>query len=223
MDNSQKVVSDIESLTTEFSKKELPIILKIKNQTEKLHDICSDINASWSGSTLGYHGSFYYGELTPPPVNNRWSTEWGTMNGTPDGWNSWDGEIIRKTIEKRMGKKFEVKKYNSNIKSLLKEAKKLKTDILIELSQIDWDGNLKKEKSVEVEIESFELGDLDKIYADFINPKLGKVISRDMAAMTEGRYIPAHMTAQAGAYGARMIIENIEKFLELVDRFNRQA
>lgn len=223
MEKELSIIKEIENLVLKFSENELSLITKLKDQTDRLDDICRDIHKSWSGSTLGYHGSFYYGDLTPPPVNNRWSSEWGTMNGTPSNWNSWEGDEIKKIIEDRMGNDFEVKKYTSEIKSFEKKIVTLKTDILIELSQINWEGNLTKEKKIYSEIETFDFGDTDKLYADFINPYLGKVISRDMAAMTEGRYIPNHLTIQANAYGLNVVLENVENFVELMSRFVRQA
>ncbi len=195
---------------------------ELQKEAEQLSGACDEIDRAWSGSFIGHHGAYYYGNLTPPPANNRWSIEWGTIHGIPDGWGAWEGEDIKKEVEKRAGEGFKIEAFSRKTERLAESAKKLKTDIEVELSGFQFGEGMEKEKELLSQIEKSEF-DIHKARADYINSRVPRTrASRDSEAMMEGTYIPSHVTGRAGSYAADRIVESIKTFLELVDRFTRQ-
>lgn len=210
----------IKALVDKFLSENKGLMDELSGEAERLTDACDEIDRSWSGSFIGHHGAYYYGDLTPPPANNRWSIEWGTIHGVRDGWNTWEGEEIKAAIESKA--KLKIEDVSKKTEKLANAAKKLETDIEIELSDVDFEG-LEKEQELLSEIEKSDF-DEKQAGADYVNMRVPKTrVSRDSAALMEGTYIPAHVTSRAGAYAADQIIERIEAMLGLIDRFARQV
>src|SRR3989344_8435263 len=104
------IISKLESLISEFKARNQKFIEETPELIDKVHSICSDIGHSWSGSFNGYHGSLYYGEYEQPPLNSRFSVEWGTIHGLPDGWKERQPDEVMEEIEKRVSNNFSTDK-----------------------------------------------------------------------------------------------------------------
>ncbi len=213
-------LSSVKELAQDFAAKNKESIAQLTNEADRLGDACDEVDRAWSGSFIGHHGSYYYGDLTPPPANSRWSIEWGTVHGVPNGWSAWDGNDIKAEVEKRAN--LDIQSFSKNTEQLAEAATKLKTDIEIELSDFEFVDGMEKEKELFSQFEKTDF-DIHQARADYINSRIPKTrMSRDSEAMMQGTYIPSHVTGKAGAYAADRIIESVKSFLELVDRFIRQ-
>ena len=202
---------------------EIPIT-ELKELSEKTATACYDIGRAWSGSPLGHHAYYYYGDFTPPPADSLWSIEWGTVNGVPRGWKYYQGNEVKEAIEEAVGNGFSIGDYSRKYEQLFSAIEALKNDVLIELSDFEFDDRTQKEKELYDSIESYNLGEIDQLRADYINGSgvIGQYISRDMKALSAGKIIPSHVTTMAGVRAAEGILENIHKFIALVDRFIKQ-
>ncbi len=214
--------SNLKKLVSDFNDSEQLPINKLGEQSEKLSEICSLLDISWSGSPLGHHAYYYYGDFSAPPADSLWNIEWGTVHGVPEGWNYYQGDEIKSAIETAVG--FTIKDYSKSYEKILSSAQNLKENVLIELSDFEFDGRMSKEKDLYSEIESFNLGSIDQLRADYINGSraIGSFMSRDSKAITAGKIIPSHITIMAGVSAAKNISENIGKFISLLERFIKQ-
>lgn len=61
----------------------------VQDEVARASGGCKRIGESWSGSTLDYHASCYYGDFDPVPPGRGFSTEWGLSGvgfANTDGW-----------------------------------------------------------------------------------------------------------------------------------------
>ncbi len=223
-DTSQtESLKKVSKLLEQFVVENEPVVKTLKEETEGLGDAADSVDQSWSQSSIGYHGSYYYGDFDQVPSNNRWSKEWGTIHGVPSGWRSRNGDEVKAEIEKRASG-LKIKDFSSRTESYLKSAKKLKEEIEIELSDFIFSSDMSKEKELFDQLEKYDFGDIDQLRADYINSRIGgSKISRDVSAMTEGTYIPSQMTTVAGISAAEHFMNSIKDFVQLGERFIRQT
>jgi hypothetical protein len=93
----------MEENSIKFKEKIEEIIKKavsFKTEAEKITDVCHLIGKAWSGSSFVGHAKFFYEGFQEPTAMNRFSVEWGLINGIPDGWEEKSEEEIRGKIEK---------------------------------------------------------------------------------------------------------------------------
>ena len=212
-------LTELKQLTSSFKENNKDVFIKIKEESERLYDVCLKIDVSWSGSPFGHHAYHYYNRFLPPPSNERWSIEWGTVNGVPQGWNYLQGDQVKDEIESQMGSGFTIRKYSKEYEELLDRTISFKDDVLMELSEKN---NLGEETFES--IKNFDLGDIDALRAECINSNrvMGSFMSRDSEALSGGRIIPSHITTLAGVYAARNILEKIKSFSNLVEKIIKQ-
>ena len=77
MDN----IGKLEKTLAEFEKKVIPTLNSLKVDAKKLEEGIPKILGSWSGSWFGYQSRLYYGDFERPPLQDRFSVEWGSING----------------------------------------------------------------------------------------------------------------------------------------------
>ncbi len=75
--------------------------IDFKVDAERITDSCRDLSKSWSGSTFVGHAKFFYENFKEPTAMERFSIEWGLINGIPEGWIEKSDEEIRGEIENR--------------------------------------------------------------------------------------------------------------------------
>lgn len=77
----------------------------------RLMAACEGLNASWSGSWLGYQARVYYRGFTKPPTGAHFSSEWGLTSlggfslpeSTVGDWEEYSVERVVSEIERRAG------------------------------------------------------------------------------------------------------------------------
>jgi len=188
--------------------------------SDKLRSACGKVEQAWSGSFAGWHGRMYFRNFETPSLYDKFSGEWGGINGIPDGWEEKQAEEVREKIEKLVGNEFFLEEFERRIELLRKESETLRDElsiIFLELSLMED----KKEKELfdQIEIYSFEKGRK----ADFIKNGLpGAIMTRDLEAMRQGMLIPSWLYYKGVAIEAEYLSESINRFLVLANKALRQ-
>ena len=211
---------DAKKLITEFRSKHSASLEKIPAISEKLREVCGNIEQTWSGSFAGWHGKMYFRDFQIPSIHEKFSGEWGGINGIPDGWEEKGPEEVRIKIEKLFGDNFSVENFEEEIKALHKEAEALKNEITIAFSAFPFNTNTEKEKGLFAQIENYEFG---KPKGEFISDRLPKtMMSRDTEALRQGTCIASWLYYEGVALEGKSLSEATNNFLGLVDRLVRQ-
>jgi len=217
------IISRLENLISDFKKKQHRFLEETPVLTEKIRNVCSEIERSWSGSFSGYHGSLYYGDFDPPPLNRRFSIEWGTIHGLPDGWRQRQPEEVMSVIESRVGDEFSTEKLEKDSAIFLESARELRENILDIIGTPVLSKPTERISVTIQEIKKVNFGKPREIFGDYINDHLPKSrVSRDSQALMEGIYIPTQLYCEAVAYEASKIYESANEFMKFVKRLNKQ-
>jgi len=214
------VIKTTKKLIKKFRDEQINILGNIPKLSEKLGEACSRVELSWSGSFAGWHGKMYYRNFQIPSIHERFSGEWGGLNGIPDGWEEKQPEEVRVKIEELVGDNFSVEKFEEDIKKLREDAKRFKDEIIVTFSSVIFDSNTVKEKDLFIQIENFKFGSTKE---EYINDRLPKTImSRDTEALRQGICLASWLYYEGAALGGKNIYEAIKNFFTLLDRLIRR-
>lgn len=214
------MIEEAKKLITEFRSKYSVSLEKISATSRKLQEICRKIEQTWSGSFVGWHGRMYFRDFQIPSIHEKFSGEWGGINGIPDGWEEKRPEEVLIKIEKLFGNNFSVEQFEDEIKALHKEAETLKNEITITFSAFSFDINTEKEKGLFAQIENYEFG---KSKDEFIIDRLPKnMMSRDIEALRQGTCVASWLYCEGIALEGKSLNEAANDFLGLADRLVRQ-
>ncbi len=183
MENIEKIEKSLSS----FQEKVIPVLNSLQVEAKKLDDSIPKILSSWSGSWFGYQHKLYYGNFEKPPTQDRFSVEWGSINGLSNKWMEKDTEDVKKELEKIS---------TISIDELQREYKTLINiveDFYDETSLvIKTDKNMQTEISKENLLEDqkkLKYGEEGTKYLKGRQP--ATFMSRDTEAMSEGIFTPA--------------------------------
>src|SRR4051794_32284153 len=70
---------------------------------ERLAKALTSVEEAWSGSNLGYHADLYFEEFTRPSLVQRFDSEWGGIDGLPEGWRDRTRAEVQSVVEERSG------------------------------------------------------------------------------------------------------------------------
>ncbi|MFZ2414628.1 MAG: TIGR02391 family protein [Minisyncoccia bacterium] len=208
------------TLITKFKTKYVSDLERLPIISEKLQGACGKIERTWSGSFAGWHGKMYFHDFKSPSINERFSSEWGDINGIPAGWEEKQPEEVLLKINRLVGTDFSIDNLKTKIAILRTDIQELKNEIIIAFSSFTFDKNTVKEKSLYAQIESYEFGVTKD---EFILNRLPKtMMSRDTEALSQGTCIPSWLYCEGIAIEAKSLCEATNKFLILIDRLLRQ-
>lgn len=165
------------------------------SKSEALFRAANRVGESFSGSNFGYHGRLYYADFEPPP--EPFSVEWGGVYGIPTGWATKTPEHVRQRIEELSAESFSA--VGDQTKRLLKQAKSLQTEILIQLAPLHNTEDLKGERELLGRLEQFDWKDdahgkhCAAAHRSFPNA------TRDSEAAMQGLILPSHSCYEAAA------------------------
>lgn len=217
------IISNLESLISDFKTKNQKFLEEIPELTEKIRNVCREIEHSWSGSFNGYHGSLYYGDFEPPPLNRRFSVEWGTIHGLPTGWRQRQPDEVMKEIEGRVSEDFSTKKLEENSAAFLESVKEFRENVLDIIGLPEFPKPTERISSTIQEIQKIKFGKPRGIFGEYMNDRLPKTrVSRDSQALMEGIYIPTQLYCEAIAHEAKKIWGLTNDFIKLIQRLNKQ-
>ncbi len=69
------MTEDAKKLITEFRSKHSASLEKIPATSEKLREVCGNIEQTWSGSFAGWHGKMYFRDFQIPSIYEKFSGE----------------------------------------------------------------------------------------------------------------------------------------------------
>jgi predicted nucleotide-binding protein len=185
----------------------------------RLEQSAETVAKAWSGSWLGYHSRVYYKNLQPPPPGAHFSSEWGLMDafsmGSTGDWEEHDFDKVRETIERKAGKPD-----LTAVREVVKTAQRLLDDSREEILSI-LETSLAQRKDSFVERLRDEAREAKAVHASgyvtYFRPK-GQLISRDMAAVGQGRQCPPHVAVLADMAALRSPISECRKLDNIAAR-----
>ena len=209
----------MKTLVGEFQRKRA-VYSFIIELSAKLFDACRKIERSWSGSYAGWHGRLYFRNFEIPSITEKFSGEWGAVQGIPEGWQERESEEVKAEIEELVGNSLSLDEFEQTINRAHDEANNTRDEITILLSNSQFDQSLAKEKSLFDQIEKFEFGITQREYIEQNMPKT--LMTRDKEAIRQGICLPAWLYYEALAYEGKSILKASEEFIKIVERFIRQ-
>lgn len=213
-------LKEVKKLTEDFQKSHSDVLKKTPEKSEKLREACGKIERTWSGSFAGWHGRMYFRDFQVPSLYEKFSGEWGDINGIPDGWEEKQPEEVREKIEELVGGKFSAEKFEKEIEQLRGEAEKLRDEVGLTFSSVDFEKAGEKERALIEQVEKFEFG---KTKGEFIRDHLpGTMMSRDTEALRQGTCIASWLYYEGVAAEGKNVCEATKTFLGVVDRLVRQ-
>jgi len=90
----------LEQARVAFEEKVTPLLNSLKVEAKKLDLSIPEILDSWSGSWFGYQSKLYYGNFENPPIQDKFSVEWGRINGFSNKWKERKSEEVKIELEK---------------------------------------------------------------------------------------------------------------------------
>jgi len=214
-DNVKSLLSEVEE-AGDSAKQES--IAKLKGCSKRLWKAANQISDSWSGSYLGYHSELYYEDFQKPPLDRRFSVEWGGTHGIPPGWKAHEHEEVKEQIEQLAQTSFDF--VEQETAKIVEDSKALKDKLLVELSPLHNLSGLEREKQLLQKIENIKWEESATKYAHAQLP--GQLGSRDSEAFAQGAKYPAHLVCEADAFSYATRCDAIGRFLSTSKRLLQQ-
>ena len=179
-------IDKLEKSLSSFQEKVIPILTSLKVEAKKVDDKIPQILNSWSGSWFGYQHKLYYGNFEKPPFQDKFSVEWGSINGLSNKWKEKDQEEVKTYLEKIS---------NTSINELEREYKSLiniiedfydETSLIIKTDE-EMQSEISKEKLLEGQ-KKLKYGEEGIKYLKGRQP--ATFMTRDSEAMSEGIFTP---------------------------------
>jgi len=187
---------------------------------KELLETLRQIDASWSGSCLGYHSRMYYRNFQNPPPEQRFSIEWGAIREIAEGWNEKIYDDIEAFLRKKH-KDIDIDRIREILGGLLKEARDLQSRVFSNLSF------LRDMKGFDIETESLEKIRKQQLYVSvdkWDNDAIPKIMmTRDTEASAGGPQIPPHIRYQSQVRYLMSIPLCTEEFVKTSKELIRQV
>ena len=198
-----QIADEITTLITDFREKYAETLVKLPRHAERLQDASQQVSRSWSGSFAGWHGRMYFRDFKIPSIYQRFSGEWGAINGLPDGWEEKQPEEVRAQIDHIIGDDFSADNFDHLVEALQKDLIKLKERIVACLDGLESGDLPQRGKELVTQIEQFKTG---KTKGEFIHEGLpGTMMSRDTEALRQGTCIASWLYYEGVALSARSL------------------
>src|SRR3989344_3623770 len=210
-------VDKLEKFLASFEKKAIPLLESLDYTAKKVNKNTPQIRNSWSGSWIGYHHKLYYCNFEKPPMDEKFSVEWGGVNGFSDRWQKRDPEEVRNYLEKISG--VSIDEMEREYKSLIH----IVDDFYDETSII-----IKTDKEMQEEITKEKLldghkkltqGEEGKLYLKGQMP--ATLMTRDSEAMTEGVFTPSILYYEGLTHEIIKCVELVYKNIKSIYYFIR--
>jgi uncharacterized protein (TIGR02391 family) len=192
----------------------------LPQEATTLRDACAQVQRSWSGSFAGWHGKMYFGDYQAPSIYERFSGEWGGINGIPEGWQEREPEQVTAKINSLVGGSFSAEAFEDKVVAFRKAVDSWKEEVEVVLSTLVLDDSFPKEKALLATIEDFKFG---RTKGELIHAGLpGRMMSRDSEAIQEGMYIPSWLYYDAVGQMADETCGAVNEFAAAIRRLAKQ-
>lgn len=219
MSNLKEVSAALLAKVKELQETLSPELAQIEKSSLAVNKATQRIAPSWSGSWMGYHSELYYRDFAPPPLENRFSPEWGGINGIPPGWQKRSPDEVKERIEKLSGES--IASLEKSTDDVLQQAKALQSEIVTEISGLHLQPGLEQEKKLLTELEKFVWGHSIKEIINANTPS--QAVSRDSEAVYQGLRVPAHQYYAALAGEKKSECDAVAGFIKASSRLLRQV
>jgi Predicted nucleotide-binding protein containing TIR-like domain len=188
----QAIYEEMQSVAQTFDK---PDFLK---PLGALEDSANEAGKAWGHSWLGYQSRVYYAELQPPPPGAHFSTEWGLKElytmGTRGRWVEFAEDIVETEIRRRAGNP-DISKAQKVCEKAMQTLQRKRDDVIsiLRTAQGRQEDSLLARLLQETE-ETKALTASD--FINYMRPS-GQIMTRDMIAMSQGLWIPPHISVLA--------------------------
>ena len=164
---------------------------------------------SSSGSWAGYQASLYFRDFERPPLESRFSVEWGAIHGIPLGWDQRTKREVTEHVESASGVSIsELEKISErvyyDVRPLYQDVQALVTAIL------ESSGESSKQLLEDLRGETW--GYAQATYINKVQPST--FMSRDSEALSEGLKTPPHVAVRARVVFASSRITAAQAALE---------
>lgn len=185
--------------------------LQFGKNADKVSAACSAIGKAWSGSSFVGHAKYFFRNFEEPKTFDRFSIEWGLINGIPDGWSERNDEEIRAKIENDSG-------------VLLDDMKNLAIELESSFRDIQRDAILllADEGFSEIETEKIEKFSIRSATDIFNSIFPTKYMTRDSEAVAGGYYITPHIYYDAVARFISGMPNELKDFLFEIEKLARK-
>lgn len=183
MDN----ISELEKILADFEKKVIPSLNSLNVDAKKLEESIPKILSSWSGSWFGYQSRLYYGDFERPPLEDRFSVEWGSINGFSAKWKERSPEDVKKELERTSN--ISVDELEREYRSLINIVDDFydDTSLVIKTDQ-EMQSEIAKERLLEGQ-KQLNYGEEGKKYLKNRQPT--NLMTRDSEVLSEGVFTPS--------------------------------
>jgi len=198
----------------------IPSITSYKEDLNKLSEIVTKIDESWSGSWLGFQSNHYYRGFERPGWTESFDPEWGSIiRGIPVSWEEKSYDEISSFIDTNY-KGEKIADIQSFLSQQVEDAKELQANLCTELSLIRYFKNFDKEIEILEKIDNIKWGFSRNYFIKYMKPKQFR--SHNRLAVSQGIKTPPHIQYQANILSCLSIISDIENFIGLSQRLIRQ-
>ncbi|MDD4938326.1 MAG: hypothetical protein PHX34_04920 [Candidatus Shapirobacteria bacterium] len=206
-------IDKLEKARLVFEEKVIPILNSLKIEAKKLDANIPEISDSWSGSWFGYQSKLYYGNFEKPPISDRFSVEWGSINGFSNKWKERKPEDVKKKLEKISNVSIDEleREYNSLINIV--EDFYDETSLIIKTDK-EMQKEILKENLLEGQ-KKLTYGEEGIKYLKQLQPST--FATRDSEAMIEGIFTPAILYYESLV---KEILNNVELVYKNIKSFH---
>ncbi len=215
----KKKLEQIKKVAEELKKDCSQSCTVLKEKSNELIESCNKVGKSWSQSFVGYHGLLYFKNFDIPKHEEKFSGQWGGINGIPDGWEEKDAEEVKSKIESNISTNFSIDNLEKEEAAIREKAEESLHEISIMLSSLNLDG-MGAEKELRSNIEEFKFGKGRDHFIENMIPTT--LVSRDQEALMQGSCTPAHIYYLGVGQSVIDTCDSIKRFIKLIDKFTRQ-
>jgi uncharacterized protein (TIGR02391 family) len=213
-------LEQIKKIVKDFDAKQRPHLGEILALSKKLRSASNKIESTWSGSFAGWHGRMYFKNFKIPSIYEKFSGEWGGINGIPDGWEEKQPEEVKLKIEELVGNNFSADKFEDDTEQIIKDAENVRNEISIIFTSPNFKNITEKEVELIEKIEKHTFG---KHKGKYIRDRLPTtMMSRDMEALRQGTLVASWLYYECVALASQSTCEAVNEFIIFVDRIIKQ-
>jgi hypothetical protein len=210
-------IDKLEKSLSTFQEKVIPVLTSLNVEANKVENNIPHIRSSWCGSWFGYQHKLYYGNFEKPPFQDKFSVEWGSINGFSDKWKEREVNEVKIYLEQIS--------YTS-IDELEREYKTLitivedfydETSLIIKTDEM-MQAEILKENLLEGQ-KKLKFGEESKKFLKSRQPST--FMTRDTEAMNEGIFTPAILYYESLACEILSNVELVYKNIKSINYFIR--
>lgn len=176
---------------------------------------CQLVQASWSGSFIGWHGKMYYQHFATPDVDSQFNGEWGAIRGMPDGWSARTPDEVAHHISKLMSPDFEAEGYEDSLKMVRSSLQDAVADVGVAMVGVVVPDS-PKAKQYAAAVEGAEIPERKLANIQQRLPKSS--MSRDTEALRQGTILPPWLYWESVAIEAEATGKWYEEYKKSVRR-----